>query len=95
MFQAMAADDADLLHWFTGTNSGTGSGGDKENLVPPTVSVARQQGQSSSVMDESSQDSIPDDAVSCDGESGAWAFLLFGENSVLTSKTLFFQRTFS
>ena len=80
MFQAMAADDADLLHWFTGTNSGTGSGGDKENLVPPTVSVARQQGQSSSVMDESSQDSIPDDAVSCDGESGAWAFLLFGEN---------------
>ena len=81
----MAADDTDLLQWFTGTNtsSGTGSGGDNENLAPPTVSVAKQQGQSSSVMDESSQDSLPDDAASCDGGSGGVGiFTLWGKFSI-------------
>ena len=62
--QAMAADDGELLQWFTDSSSTR----DKENLAPPTVSVARQQGQSSVMMDESSQDSIPDDVSLCDGE---------------------------
>ena len=58
--QAMAVDDPDLIRWFTDS--------DKENETPPTASVAKQQGQSSSVMDECSQDSIPDDIPFCDGE---------------------------
>ena len=95
----MAADDNDLLQWFTGTNtsSGTGSGGDKENLAPPTVYVARQQGQSSSVMDESSQDSLPEDAVSCDGGSGGVGiFTLWGKFSInFILQRHFFQRNFS
>ena len=72
--QAMAADDTDLLQWFTDTSAGSclssSSTGDKENLAPPTVCVARQQGQSSSVvvMDESSQDSLPDDVSCSEGE---------------------------
>ena len=56
----MAGDDTELLSWFKPDG--------KENLAPPTVSVAKQQGQSSLVVDEASQDSLPDDMASVDGE---------------------------
>lgn len=53
----MAGDDPDLLQWFKNDC--------KENVTPPTV-VAKQQGQSLNVHDESSQDSTAEE-VPCDG----------------------------
>ena len=58
-FQAMAGDDPELTQWFRADNS-------KENMAPPTASVAKQQGQSSIVHDENSQDSMADE-MPCDG----------------------------
>ena len=55
----MAGDDPELTQWFRVDSS-------KENKAPPTVPVAKQQGQSSIVHDENSQDSLTDE-VSCDG----------------------------
>ena len=54
----MARDDPDLLQWFKNDC--------KENVTPPTVVVAKQQGQSLNVHDESSQDSTAEE-VACDG----------------------------
>ena len=56
----MAGDDPELVQWFSTDCT-------KENVAPPTMSVARQQGQTSVVIDEASQDSIPDEAL-CDGQ---------------------------
>lgn len=57
LLQAMAGDDPDLLQWFKNDC--------KENVTPPAV-VAKQQGQSLNVHDESSQDSTAEE-VPCDG----------------------------
>ena len=58
-FQAMAGDDPELTQWFRADSS-------KENKAPPTVPVAKQQGQSSIVNDENSQDSLTDE-MPCEG----------------------------
>ena len=56
----MAGDDSELTQWFR-------ADGGKENVTPPTVSVSKQQGQSSIVHDENSQDSLTDE-LPCDGQ---------------------------
>lgn len=60
----MAGDDPELLQWFKQGDHGNS----KENIAPPTIRIARQQGQSSLVIDEASQDSNTDDSIQCDGE---------------------------
>ena len=57
----MARDDPELVQWFKVEDC-------KENVAPPTTYVAKQQGQSSIVHDEGSQDSLADE-VSCEGQS--------------------------
>ena len=57
----MARDDPELVQWFKVEDC-------KENVSPPTTYVSKQQGQSSIVHDEGSQDSIADE-VSCEGQS--------------------------
>lgn len=56
----MAGDDPELMQLFKNEEC-------KENVVPPTVDVAKEQGQSLNVHDEGSQDSVAEETV-CDGE---------------------------
>ena len=57
--QAMAGDDPELLQWFKTDDC-------KENMAPPTITVAKQQGQSSVTHDEGSQDGMSE--TSYDGQ---------------------------